>query len=190
MKTFISLLCLCLCDLAFAGPRCFVPNFDDQTVSVYDQAYLSASYVEQDTFPDDPYLTRIQVGVNPTKVAVTLDGRWAFSANSGSNTVSWFSAQLIYDPLVSGLNYPVYFQSIPVGSQPRDLCVGRDTSNGNLRLFVANSQSTYLTSIDPAESVLGVKTYSTANIAVTGAGSGGAAPYGIRSATAIQALRA
>lgn len=177
MKSITLLSCALLCSTAFAGPRCFVPNYTGGTVSVYDQAYLTDfGGVEQDVRPGTYQLDAIAVGSNPTKVAVTLDGRWAFSANSGSNTVSWFSAQMVHDPAVGGLNYPVYHRNIPVGSQPRDLCVGRNPSNGTLRLFVANSQSSYLTAIDPAESVLGVKTYATANISVTGASGAPAYP--------------
>ena len=90
-----------------AGPKAYVGNFKDNTVSVIDIA-------------EKRVLTTVPVPPGPHGIAITPDNRWVYVASDGASTVSVIDTAT--DKLV---------QNIEVGKNPHGVAV---TPNGKLIL--------------------------------------------------------
>src|SRR5687768_5982665 len=102
---------------ALAQTRGYVTNSNDNTVSVIDTATASV-------------IATVPVGLSPTAVAVTPDGRFAYVANTLGNTVSVISAAS-----------NTVIATVPVGSFPTGIAMNPNGAFAYVTSFLSSNIS-------------------------------------------------
>lgn len=124
----------------FSGPLSSQPlaiSADDEVLAVANPDNNTVSFFSIKNGRDRKF-DEVQVGIEPNGVALTPDGKKAFSANTVSGTVSVMK--------VSGVgNVHAPHRHIQVGTEPYSLVM---SPNGT-RLYVANARSNTVSVIDP-----------------------------------------
>ena len=94
--------------VAFAGPKAYVGNFKDNTVSVIDTVVGKV-------------VSTIPVGLGPHGMRITPDGQWLYVSNDGTSTLS------VIDTTTNSVA-----RTIEIGKSPHGVAF---TPSGRLLLF-------------------------------------------------------